>query len=82
MDMIKTNAFTEMSLVEMQTLDGGAWSWKEFGKVTIGGAIAGAAGGAATGVMAGGAGAVPGAAAGAVSGAVTGAAYYLLCGWW
>ena len=71
-----------MSFDEMQTLDGGAWSWKEFGKSIIGNAIVGAGAGAVTGAMAGGAGAAPGAAAGAVGGAITGAGYYLLCGWW
>ncbi len=75
MDMIKTNSFTEMSFDEMQTLDGGAWSWKEFGRNIVGGAVSGAVGGAVAG---GGAGAVPG----AVGGALGGAALYLVCGWW
>lgn len=44
MEMIKTNAFTEMSFDEMQTLDGGGW----------GTAILGAIGGACTGFIAGG----------------------------
>lgn len=82
MEMVLKNCFTEMSFDEMLSLDGGKWSWKEFGKQVFGGAAAGAAGGAVTGAMAGGAGAAPGALAGGVGGAVTGGIMYLLTGWW
>lgn len=82
MEMVLKNCFTEMSFDEMLSLDGGAWSWKEFSKQVFGGAAAGAAGGAVTGAMYGGVGAGPGALAGGVGGAVTGGVLYLLIGWW
>ena len=82
MEMTLKNGFCEMSIDEMFLVDGGAWSWAEFGKSILGGAVGGAAGGAATGAMAGGVGALPGAGVGAVGGAVGGAVTYLVCGWW
>lgn len=82
MEMVLNNGFCEMTMDEMLLIDGGAWSWKEFGKSVVGGAVGGAAGGAVTGAMAGGVGALPGAGVGAAGGAVSGAVAYLICGWW
>lgn len=78
-----TNGFAEMSMDDILSIDGGAWSWKAFGQATFGGAI----GGGITGAFAGSVvlpvvGSVPGWAGGAILGGVGGAATYLFCGWW
>lgn len=82
MEMTMNANFSQLSFDEMMLIDGGAWSWKEFGKSVLGSTVGGAAGGAVVGAMAGGVGAGPGALTGAVGGAITGAVTYLVCGWW
>ena len=80
---LNMGCFEELSTDEMLTIDGGAWSWKEFGRNIVGGALSGAIGGAiAGGSWNGGIGAAPGAGFGALGGAAGGAAMYLVCGWW
>ncbi|MDL4838914.1 Blp family class II bacteriocin [Aquibacillus rhizosphaerae] len=79
---VESPQFQTLSATELLLIDGGAWSWADFGKSTAGGAVGGAAGGAVTGSFAGGVGALPGAGIGALAGAAGGAATYLAVGWW
>ncbi len=74
--------FEELTFEELMSIDGGAWSWKDFSKATVGGAVGGAFGGAVVGAMAGGVGAGPGALAGGISGGLAGAVGYAVIGWW
>lgn len=46
MEMVLNNGFCEMPIEEMISIDGGEWSWKEFGQATGSGAVSGAIGGA------------------------------------
>ncbi|WP_033827248.1 hypothetical protein [Bacillus andreraoultii] len=79
---IENTHFQPLSLNEMYLIDGGAWSWGDFAKSTVGGAAGGAAGGAITGSFAGGVGALPGAGIGALAGGAAGAVTYAVVGWW
>ena len=83
MEMIISNNFAELNAIDMFSIDGGAWSWKEFGKSIVGGAV----GGAVTGAFAGTVtlpviGTVSGWAGGAILGGIGGGLTYLVCGWW
>ena len=82
MELVLSNNFCEMSFADCLNIEGGAWSWADFGKSILGGAAGGAAGGAIVGACAGGVGAAPGAGLGALGGAVAGAATYAVVGWW
>ena len=83
MELTMSNDFTNLSMNELEFINGGAWSWKELGKSTVsgavGGAVAGATGGTVTLPVVG---TVGGATGGAILGAVGGAAAYAVCGWW
>lgn len=77
------SAFEVLDQDMLMLIDGGAWSWKEFGQATVGGAV----GGGITGACAGSVtlpvvGSVAGWAGGAILGGIGGAATYLVCGWW
>ncbi|MDI6605128.1 MAG: Blp family class II bacteriocin [Thermoanaerobacteraceae bacterium] len=77
------NGFMELADESLMMIDGGYWSWKEFGRSTlagaVGGGVVGAFGGSMTLPVIG---TVPGAAGGAIVGGLGGAATYLVCGWW
>lgn len=62
----EVEAIRELSFEELDSIAGGAWSWKKFFGAIAGGAATGAAGGAA----AGGVGAGPGAIGGGLLGGI------------
>ena len=74
--MVLSNGFCELTMDEIFFVDGGEWSWKEFGQEVLGGAVSGAVGGAVAG------GGLAGAGVGALGGGLGAAALYLVCGWW
>ncbi len=83
MEMAINPTFCELSDFEMMYIEGGKWSWKEFGKSTVSGAVGGGITGACGGtVTIPGVGTVAGWAGGAILGGIGGAAAYAVCGWW
>ncbi|WP_195972671.1 hypothetical protein [Clostridium thermobutyricum] len=67
-----------LTIDELESVNGGAWTLHDYNKATSIGAYAGAAGGAVTGAIAGGIGAIPGAAAGYAGGYVSGAVTWVV----
>ncbi|TCW36053.1 lactobin A/cerein 7B family class IIb bacteriocin [Thermohydrogenium kirishiense] len=81
--ILPMNGFMELTEEDLMMIDGGAWSWKEFGRTTlagaVGGGITGAFGGSMTLPVIG---TVSGAVGGAIVGGLGGAAVYITTGWW
>ena len=80
--VVLQNSFgRELAVNELIMVAGGGCNWKDFGKATVGGAIATGTAGAIAGAAFG-PGALAGGAVGAAGGAVGGAlAYGATCGW-
>ncbi|WP_242965263.1 Blp family class II bacteriocin [Petroclostridium xylanilyticum] len=75
--------FLELSNDDLMTIDGGAWSWKEFGRSVASGALTGAIAGATGGTMTVPViGTVSGAVGMGIAGGVIGAVVYAATGWW
>lgn len=90
MNYLMSVNFNEISYNELMLIDGGDWSWSEFGTWTGSAAVAASIGGATLGGTVGsvipGAGTVTGVVIGGAGGFVVGAAIgaigYSLFGWW